>query len=308
MPVMKRSFLPLLLLCLFHPLLAQDDDGQDLLSLLGDEPRTDLARASFKTTRVVNGHSIENTAPGVLDVRISHRFAPVRRGLYDLFGLDGAAIRIGLDYGITDRLMVGIGRSSREKLYDGFLKYRLLWQSSGERNMPVSVSYFTDIEVKTIEFEDPSRPNLFTSRLYFTHQLLIARKFNERLTLQVAPTLVHLNLVPSKADRNDVFSVGFAGRIKLSRRVTLNAEYYYIPGGQMSRPFAQPLAIGFDIETGGHVFQLHFTNAADMAYKGLITQTDEKWLDKSDDGDLVSGIRFGFNLSRVFTIVQPKGF
>ena len=204
--------------------------------------------------------------------------------------------------------MVGIGRSSREKLFDGFVKYRLLWQSTGEHTMPLSVSYFTDIEVKTIEFEDPSRPNLFTSRLYFTHQLLIARKFNERLTLQVAPTLVHLNLVPTKADKNDVFSIGFAGRIKLSRRVTLNAEYYYTPSGQMNRPYAQPLAIGFDIETGGHVFQLHFTNAADMAYKGLITQTDEKWLAKSDDGDLVSGIRFGFNLSRVFTVVRPKDF
>lgn len=304
---MKRSFLLLLLLCRFFSLHAQDD-GQDLLSLLGDEPTTDLARASFKTTRVVNGHSIENTAPGVLDVRISHRFAPVRRGLYDLFGLDGASIRIGLDYGINERLMVGIGRSSREKLFDGFVKYRLLWQSTGEHTMPLSVSYFTDIEVKTIEFEDPSRPNLFTSRLYFTHQLLIARKFNERLTLQVAPTLVHLNLVPTKADKNDVFSIGFAGRIKLSRRVTLNAEYYYTPSGQMNRPYAQPLAIGFDIETGGHVFQLHFTNAADMAYKGLITQTDEKWLAKSDDGDLVSGIRFGFNLSRVFTVVRPKDF
>lgn len=304
---MRKSIsLLMLLIGLVAPLRAQDD-SDELLSLLGEEPTTDFVRASFKTTRVVNGHSIENTAPGVLDFKISHRFSPLRQGLYDWFGLDGASIRIGLDYGITDRLMIGVGRNSREKLIDGFFKYRIFWQSTGKRTMPVSVSYLADMEVKTVKFADPQRDNKFSSRLFYTHQLLIARKFNDRLTLQVMPTVVHLNLVPGTRDKNDVFALGFAGRIKLTRRIALNAEYYYVPSGQMTRFHANPLAIGFDLETGGHVFQLHFTNAQDLAYKGLLTQTSEDWFFKNDEGRTLSGIRFGFNISRVFTIVKPKG-
>lgn len=301
----------LLLLPLFAgalPLHAQDDD---LLSILGEEPTTDRVRASFKTTRLVNGHSIENTGPGVLDFKISHRFTALNFNtpweiFYDWFGLDGATVRIGLDYGITDRLMVGIGRSSKEKMVDGFLKYRILWQSTGKRVMPISLSYFTDVEIKTLRFANPDRENFFSHRLYYTHQLLIARKFNERLTLQLMPTLVHRNLVATTRDKNDVFAIGAAGRIKLTRRVTLNAEYYYVPEGQIvSQPYANALAVGFDIETGGHVFQLHFTNATDMVYKGFVAETGQDWFFKNGEGR--TGVRFGFNISRVFTIVKPKG-
>ena len=138
--------------------------AQDLLSLLGDEKTTNYTTATFKTNRIVNGHSIENTAAGVLDVKISHRFAPIRNGIYDMFGLDGAAIRIGADYGITDRLMIGFGRNSNEKILDGFAKYRILRQSSGEKNMPVSLSYLVDAQVKTVKFSDDTRKNYFYSR------------------------------------------------------------------------------------------------------------------------------------------------
>jgi hypothetical protein len=122
---MKKIVLLLLLLAPGIVLRAQDESG-DLLSLLGEEESTEYTTASFKTNRVVNGHSIENTAAGVLDFKISHRFGPVRNGIYDLFGLDGASIRFGFDYGITDRLMVGVGRSSKEKIIDGFAKYKVL--------------------------------------------------------------------------------------------------------------------------------------------------------------------------------------
>lgn len=278
---------------------AQDDD---LLALLGDEETTEYATATFKTNRVVNGHSIENTARGVLDFKISHRFSPVNNGLYDIFGLDGASIRIGLDYGITDRLMVGAGRSSKEKIYDAFAKYKILRQSSGKRQMPVSLSYLVDAQIKTVKFPNPSRDNLFSSRLYYTHQVLIARKFSEGLTLQLMPTLVHRNLVETKSEKNDVLALGFAGRVKLTKRVTLNAEYYYVLPDQLAAQYVNVLSLGFDIETGGHVFQLHFTNSADMTYKGFITETTEGWFDNP------TGVRFGFNISRVFTIVKPKDF
>lgn len=301
---MKKLLLLALFLANAPFLFAQDEE--DLLSLLGEEEVTEYATASFKTNRVVNGHSIENTAAGVLDFKISHRFSPVRNGFYDIFGLDGATIRFGFDYGITDRLMVGVGRSSKEKIYDGFLKYKILRQSSGKKNMPITLSYLVDAQIKTVDFPEQDRENLFSSRLYYTHQLLIGRKFNERLSLQLMPTLLHRNLVADKTEKNDVLALGVAGRIKLSKRVTFNAEYYYVLPDQINPIYTNVLSVGFDIETGGHVFQLHFTNSSDMTYKGFITETLEDWFYKSSDGKSMSGIRFGFNISRVFTIVKPK--
>ncbi len=303
---MKKAYLLTFFFILFTASLLSAQEG-DLLSLLGEEKTTDYTIATFKTNRIINGHSIENTAAGVLDFKISHRFSPVRQGVYDLFGLDGATLRIGFDYGITDRLMVGVGRSSHEKIIDGFAKYKLLRQSKGERNMPVTLSYLIDAQIKTIKFDDNNRENYFTSRVYYTHQLLIGRKFNDRLSLQLMPTVVHRNLTVSPDDKNDVLAVGIGGRIKITKRVALNAEYYYVPEGQIVGNYANSLSLGVDIETGGHVFQLHFTNSRDMTYKGFITETSEDWFFKNDEDRLLSGIRFGFNIARVFTIKKPKG-
>jgi hypothetical protein len=298
------------LTCLFIALLTSNlmaQEETDLLSLLGEETTTNFATASFKTTRVINGHSLENVAPGVLDVKISHRFAPIRNGLYDLFGLDGATIRIGGDYGITERLMVGFGRNSLEKMLDGFVKYKILRQSTGKTKMPISLIYLVDAQLKTEKFDNPNRENYFSSRLFYTHQILIGRKFSDAFSLQCMPTLIHRNLVASPNDKNDVFALGAGGRIKLSKRVALTAEYYFVPTGQISSTgYANSLSLGFDIETGGHVFQFHFSNSRDMTYKGFITETTEDWFYQNDQGKILSGIRFGFNIARVFTLKKPK--
>lgn len=282
----------LLCACLYSaPLRAQDD----LLSLIeDDEPVIEYAEAGFKTTRVINSHSFENTAGGVLDVKISHRFGFINGGAYELFGLDNATIRIGADYGITDRLMVGLGRSSVGKTYDGFAKYKFLRQSSGARTMPFSAAYVGTIAVQTLKWANPERDNYFSSRLYYSHQLLLGRKFSESFSLQLMPTLVHRNLVPTETDKHDVLALGAAVRQKLTKRLALNAEYYYNLPDQLAAGFRNSLSIGFDIETGGHVFQLHFTNSTAMIEKGFITETTGNWL----DGD----IHFGFNISRVFTL------
>ncbi|MFN9802178.1 MAG: DUF5777 family beta-barrel protein, partial [Bacteroidota bacterium] len=133
---MKRFLFVLLLAAAGVPIRAQDE-GEDLLSLLGDEETTDYATASFKTTRIINLHSVEQAAGGVLDFRISHRFGFINTGVYELFGLDGATIRIGMEYGINDRIMLGAGRSSFNKTYDAFTKVKILRQSSGKRTMPI---------------------------------------------------------------------------------------------------------------------------------------------------------------------------
>ncbi|MCO6476018.1 MAG: hypothetical protein J5I94_05315 [Phaeodactylibacter sp.] len=280
----------------FSSLQAQEDD---LLSLLGEEEETtEYVSASFKTNRVVNLHSLESTAAGVLDIKISHRFGTLNGGAYELFGLDNATIRIGGDYGITDRLTIGLGRSSFQKTYDGFAKYKFLWQSTGKRRMPISAALFASTAIQTLKWQNQDRENYFSSRLYYTFQLMLGRKFSEGLTLQLSPTLVHRNLVETSAESNDVLALGVAGRIKLSKRVTLNAEYIYVLPDQLAPGFRNSFSLGFDIETGGHVFQLHFTNSTSMIEKGFIAETNEDWLD--------GGIHFGFNISRVFTVVRPK--
>jgi hypothetical protein len=267
---------------------------EDLLSLLEEEETVELTSAIFKSSRIINSHSIENTPRGILDVRISHRFGFVNSGLYDLFGLDGATIRIGGDFGISDRIAVGFGRSSLEKMYDVYGKIKILRQSSGKLRIPLGITYVVTSAINTLRFEDPDASNLFQSRLYYTHQLLFARKFSEGFSLQIMPTLVHRNLVQTHVENHDVWALGIGGRQKLSKRVSFNFEYFYVLPDQLADQYRNSLSIGFDIETGGHVFQLHFTNSTSMVYKGFIGETVGNWL----DGD----IHFGFNLSRVFTL------
>jgi opacity protein-like surface antigen len=273
---------------------AQDED--DLLGMLEDDDYINYTTASFKANRVINLHSLENTAAGVLDFKISHRFGRVNGGVKELYGLDQSTIRFGFEYGITDVIMVGLGRSSFEKTYDGFFKYKFLRQSSGGRNMPISALLFSSAVVKTNDFADPERVNYFTSRMYYTFQLILGRKFSENLSIQLSPTLVHRNLVATAAETNDVLALGAGGRYKLSKRFSVNAEYIYVLPNQVSADYHNSLSLGVDIETGGHVFQLHFTNSLSMIEKGYITETTGQW----EKGD----IHFGFNVSRVFTIKE----
>ena len=273
-------------------------DEDDLLSLLGGDEEQSYTSATFKTTRIINMHSVENAAAGVMDFRISHRFGFINTGAYDLFGLDQALMRIGLEYGVTSRLMVGFGRSNVNKAYDSFLKYKILRQGSGKRNIPVSVSYFASAVCNTVKWADPNRDNYFSSRMQYTHQLLIGRKFNNDLSLQLTPTLVHKNLVPTLQDKNDILAMGFGGRYKLTQRFSVNGEYIYVLPNQISSTFYNSLSLGVDIETGGHVFQLHLTNSTSMLEPGFITESVGQWKK--------GGIHFGFNVSRVFTVKEKR--
>ncbi|HNR18744.1 MAG TPA: DUF5777 family beta-barrel protein [Bacteroidia bacterium] len=272
----------------------------DLLSLVEDEKQPkEFVKNSYKSTRVIMSHSLENLAGGVLDFRILHRFGMINEGAYQFFGLDQATIRLGLDYAVTDRLTVGIGRSSYKKEVDGFAKYKLLWQATGPKSSPVSVIYVGGTTVNGLKFEDEEVENYFTSRLGYYHQLIIGRKFSESLTLQIAPTFLHLNIVPETLNRHDIYGAQLGGRIKLTKRLALTADYVFVANGKDGDvEYKHPLSIGFDIETGGHVFQLHFTNATGMNERAFITETQGDW----GKGD----IQFGFNISRVFTIKDKR--
>lgn len=294
----RRVFIFLFSAVVSSVLYAQDTT--DLMSQLENEvmqeTKADVnyATATFKTSRLVNGHTIENTAAGVLDVKISHRFGMINDGLYELFGLDNASMRMGVDYGVNPWLTVGVGRSTYQKTYDGFLKFKLLRQSTGSKTMPVSVNYVATMAVNTLKWADPERENFFSSRLYYTHQLLIARKFSESTSIQLMPSFVHQNLALAADDPNDIYAIGIGGRQKISKRVSINAEYYYQLPDHKIKTSTNAFSLGFDIETGGHVFQLHVTNSRGMTEHLFISQTDGKW----GDGDIL----FGFNISRVFTV------
>lgn len=272
---------------------------EDLLSLIETEPTQDFVKAGFKTTRIINNHSFEMNSKGVLDFKISHRFGTLNGGAYELFGLDNASIRIGLDYGITDWLNIGFGRSSFEKFYDGFVKVKFLRQQTGLKNIPLSVLYMSNLGIKGLRNLNPAlEPYYFSNRMYYTHQLIVGRKFSEGFSLQLMPTLVHRNLVATVQEGNDVFLLGIGSRIKLTKRVAFNVEYHYAFPNQLANNFTNSLSVGFDIETGGHVFQLHFTNSTSMADPVFLTETQGQW----GQGD----IHFGFNISRVFTVYRPK--
>ncbi|WP_339791842.1 MAG: DUF5777 family beta-barrel protein [Imperialibacter sp.] len=287
--MVKQITSTLISLALAMPLLAQDDLLAGLEAEQADQKT--LVDATFKGTRLINGHSIETRKQGVMDFIIAHRFGTIDGGAYELFGLDNALVRIGLEYALTDRLYVGVGRSSFEKTYDGFVKYRLLRQSTGKGSVPLSATWLSSMALKTLK--DPTYDLLFTDKLAFTHQLLLARKFNNGLSLQLMPTWVHRNLIGETDLNNDILALGIGGRIKLSQRVALCAEYYY-QFQHLNENTQNALAIGVDIETGGHVFQLQFTNATSMVPKGFVSETTN---------DFFKGeIHFGFNVSRTFQL------
>jgi hypothetical protein len=229
---------------------------------------------------------------------INHRFGTLNSGAYNFFGLDEAGIRLGFDYGVTDWLTVGVGRSSFGKVYDGSVKYKILRQAKGKKSSPVSIVLFHSMGISTAEKSTEGREISFTDRLSYVHKLLIARKFSERLSLQIAPVFIHRNLVPTPEFQNDVMAIGTGGRFRLSKRLSVNADYYYLLPGHTSDLFYNSFAIGLDIETGGHVFQLHLTNSRGMIEQQFIPQTTGNFW----DGD----IHFGFNISRVFNVSNNK--
>ncbi len=283
-----------IILLLFLPisLLAQITDELD--ELMGDDtPKTTYANNAFKSTRVINGHSMEMLGEGVLDFRILHRFGIVKNGIKDLFGLDQASMRMGFDYGVTKNFTIGIGRSTFLKELDGFAKYRVMHQQKGEKNYPVSILIVGGTTLRTADFTNPIFDD-FENRLGYYAQLIVGRKLNENFTVQLSPTYVHRNLVETREDENALIALGIGARAKISKRTAFVLDTYPILSGARDGYNMVPISVGFDIETGGHVFQIHFSNAQGMNEKAFIAETTQDWGKRE--------FQFGFNLSRVFTI------
>lgn len=284
----KISLILTALITLSFGLRAQDD----LLDLLNDEQTeaTNFVTATFKGQRLINGHTVVTRKTGELEFLISHRFGRINDGISEFFGLDAANVRFSLEYGLSDKITAGIGRNSLEKVYDGFIKYNLMRQSTGKVNNPLTITGLSSIAIRTADNFDFAEDD-FASKVSYTHQLLIARKLNEKFSVQLSPTFVHRNKVLDN-QMNDIVALGFGGRMKLSSRIALNAEYFYRLTDEPGTSFKDALGVGIEIETGGHVFHLNFTNARSMAERAFITETS---------GDFFNGdLHFGFNISRVF--------
>lgn len=272
---------------------AQDEN--DLLNLVKDSTQPiEYVSGAFKSTRVINGQSIEMLGAGTLDFRILHRFGPIQSGVNGLWGLDQSTMRFGFDWVPIHDLQIGFGRSTAMREYDGLVKYRLIQQSQGGRTMPVSIVLDAGITCWTGPWTDDTRPNYFSSRLAFYQQILIGSKISNDISFQLSPTLIHRNLTPTPQDPNDIFALGFGGRFRVTNHIAFVVDYYHAFNGMVSGVNYDPVSVGFDIETGGHVFQVHVTNTKGMNEKAFVTQTYQNFF----AGD----IQLGFNISRVFQL------
>ncbi|HVX52247.1 MAG TPA: DUF5777 family beta-barrel protein [Chitinophagaceae bacterium] len=290
-----RTYKLILLSALLLPLSAALSQDTSLLKLLDDSMAGNKTHVpvtgTFKGTHIINIQSVEAPAKRALMFWIMHRFGQLNDGAYQLFGLDNATMRFGFDYGLTDRLSIGVGRSTFEKTFDGTIKYKVLRQTEDD-HIPITADLFGGIYYKTLKYDD--KPYLNTTyRTSYAAELLLAKKFDRNLSIQLTPIFLHYNLVQTTGDKNNIFAMGFGGRVKLTRRLSLNAEYDYLPTGQVnSINVHSSLSLGFDIETGGHVFQLHVTNSQGMIDPVFISQTTGTW----GKGNIF----FGFNVSRAF--------
>ncbi len=300
---------PAFLLSLLIPaaLFSQDDKMQremDSIAALEKTPK-EFVYATFKTTRIINLQTTETAGRRSLDYRIQHRFGELNSGANNAWGIDGPAnLYMSLEYSHDGRLMFSIGRSSMDKLSEGFLKYRLIRQTKDKRT-PLSITLFSSMNYTAKR--DPNRiANGFDKYQYrwdrfsYCNMMIIGRKFTDWLSIEIAPMMIHYNLVQFSRDKNDVYAVGIGGRYKLGARFALSAEYIFRLNKYTDTfdNYFNSAAVGFDIETGGHVFQIHFTNSLGINETQFVPYTNTSWN--------TLGIRLGFNMSRVFSLAHQE--
>lgn len=310
---LSKALITVFCFCFFIPqLFAQDDLLAELEA--EQEETTEYAFATFKGTRAINLQSPELPAKGVLQYIFIHRFGAFNQDyFYNNLGMNTAEVALQLDYGVTDWLNIGLSSGSAfPRTYSGFIKYRIARQSTGAQVMPVSLVGYSSLTWNNEKYSNVDVPFNETDRLSYTNQLVVARKFSQKFSLEIVPTHVHFNVVSLASESNDIFSIGTAARLKITQQVGLSLEYIYqlnpletdVTQFGLLNPdhgFQQNqnvLSVGVDIETGGHVFQIFLTNSRGIADPYTITQTPGQWKD--------GAIHLGFNISRVFTIVKPK--
>lgn len=280
---MRKLFLTACFAC---TLFAHAQD--DLLTQLDSTQVQDTyATAAFKGLQVVTLQSTKMPAAKEWYMVVSHRFGTVKNGIDTFFGLDNATTKLGGIYGVTNWLSVAFSRHTMLKVYEGSAKYRFARQSS---EFPVDLVGYSTVDINTF-LEKEEYPKIeFSDRLTYVQQLIVSRKFSDAVSLELLPSFIHRNLRDAALENENQVSLAGGGRVKLTRRMSLNLEYGY----NFDKPdyYKNPLSVGLDIETGGHIFQLVFTNSQSMTESGYLTNAAGDW----GKGDFF----FGFNLYRVF--------
>jgi opacity protein-like surface antigen len=267
----------------------------------------DIAYDVFSDTRIITSQSVETNLQGEGTFIISHRFGDIYQGgassvLYNFFGFDGGAnMRIGLDYGIKDWLMIGGGRSGYNKTYDAFVKSKVLQQQKGDKNMPVTVTLYADVSFIS-DTTNAILDSFFVDRFSYAYQLMIARKFNDMLSVQLMPTLIHRNLVATNEESNDVFAIGAALKYNVTPTLALSGEYFYNLPGQLPEGYNDYMGLGIDIKTKGHVFQIQLTNSPFLIPEYYIGATQGSIIDEDSNGNFDLNLRLGFNITRDFQL------
>lgn len=265
--------------------LAQDDLLKDIDTIKTDN--TNLSPPAFKALQIVTGQSTKLSAEKEYYIVVAHRFGDVSKGFKDFFGLDDASTKLGLIYGVTDGLSVSLSRETNLKTFEGAVKYKLVKQNG---KFPVDIVGYNVLAANTDLSKDNYPFLKFGDRLAYLTQALISRRFNDDLSLQFTPSYVHKNLYDPMLEDKDQFLTGLGGRYKISKRVSINAEYFVNYDNKSF--YKNPFSIGMDLETGGHVFQLLFSNSQLNSDIGYLTNASGKW----EKGQVF----FGFNLYRVF--------
>ena len=286
----KNIILNLVLICMTNI-----TGAQDLLRILEDEqkdiPR--YAEATFKFSRITFGHSVETRKKGLLDIFVANRFWNTPADRSQSFFADRLSSRIALEYGISDRFMLGFGGTSFDGLFDGFLKYKLLRQRTDDNGSPVSITLFQNSSYFSEAIANSSIQSDFNNRLSFTSQLLIASKITPKFSLQIAPSFIHRGLVYSENDPQNHFAIGFAGRYELGGHLSLVSEYYYTAHPIKTFDTYGPFALGVNWELGDIMLQFMLTNAVNMVEDAFITQTRNNFNFKSPN------LNFGFNAAYI---------
>lgn len=279
---MKKKLLALLMFPLFS--MAQDD----LLNSIDSVQVNQKVESAFKGLKIVNIESTKLAAKGDLYFIVAHRFGSIKDEFEGFWGLDNAVTQLKFVYGVTNWLTISGARS--EPAYDFSAKYSLFNQI--EKGFPVSIVGFSSVAINNT-LKESLYPNMdFNNRLAFTNQLLISRKVNSKLSLQIAPTYLHENFVVDDEQDNSQFLMGMGGRYKFAKRWSLNYDYAARLNRAKNTPFHNPVSVGVDLETGGHVFQMHFSNSQGIHEAGFLGNSTGDWT----KGDIF----FGFNLLRVF--------
>ncbi|WP_236548007.1 DUF5777 family beta-barrel protein [Polaribacter septentrionalilitoris] len=300
--MMNSKHFFLILTCIFF--VDFNANAQDLLKKLDKEftniPLYEIA--TFKTTRIGLGQSIETRKKGALEISLYNRYWDKPNTQSQSFLADEVNTRYGLAFSFSDNFTIGFGYSNFDKISDGYLKYRIIRQRINSKKMPISITLVQNFSHRKFKNTNANlySPNSSENRYAFSTQALIARKFSPELSLQVAPTFIHRATPNSSNDSKSQFAIGFGGRQKIGAHTSIVSEYFYVANTIKSMGTFNSFLVGINWEVSDLMLQFHLTNARNFAEDTFISQTTNNFNFKDPN------LHFGFNATFILHTKKKK--